>query len=87
MLLMTWEDNTIFFAMNGVGTSNPRIYKGRCSRSVVVLGPAFLFIGEISPKSEKTNLKFENEVILEGFHGQKWEKRIVEIARFLYLGF
>jgi hypothetical protein len=27
----------------------------------------------------------KNEVILEGFHRQKWEKKIVKISRFLFV--
>jgi hypothetical protein len=30
-----------------------------------------LFIGEILPKREIKNIKFENEIILEVFHNQK----------------
>jgi hypothetical protein len=34
---------------------------------------------------QKVKLKIKNEVNLEGFHHQKWEKKKVEIAKFLHL--
>jgi hypothetical protein len=44
-----------------------------------------LNIGEISPKREIKNIKFNNEIILELTHTKKRKKKRNFFARFLYL--
>ncbi len=44
-------------------------------------------IGEILPKSEMRNEKYEIEVILEGFHHQKWGKKKGKNCLFLIVCF
>jgi hypothetical protein len=45
----------------------------------------FFFLGKIHQENEIINQKFKNEVILGGFQLTEMTKKIVNIARFLYL--
>jgi hypothetical protein len=44
-------------------------------------------VAKCSQKLKLNNFfkKLKNEVILEGFHRQKWEKKIVKFYRFLFV--